>query len=81
MLELFQPGCGTDFFLAFRAAARAGEEKSLFLDQLVVKRISMALVVPCPVGKGFLNIRDSPFGTFDGRSISIIRVEIFLFLA
>jgi hypothetical protein len=81
VLELFQPSCSADFFFSFRAATGAGKEESLFLDQLIVEGISVALVIFGPISQGFLNIRDSALSTFDGRSTSIVRVEIFLLLA
>lgn len=80
LLEFLQPA-RRQYFLFALGTTCAREKACFFLDHFIAKREALALVVPCPIGKCLLDIGDSALGPFDGRSTSIIGVEIFLFLA
>lgn len=58
LLELLQPAGTVCFQVAVRVAYSLREESGLVADDRVGKLVSLPLVVPCPVRKCSLNIRE-----------------------
>lgn len=77
--ELVQPARSEHFLLDLEAAADTSKKERFLLEHLIVEReVPAALVVPCPVGKRFLNVRDPTRDPFAGRPTPIVLVKVLL---